>query len=350
MAPLRAPGGGLHTRRREAQPRIPGHGGQATNARVAAIMAASWLKEQIYTAPADRPTLGRRGHMITLALGAWIMLGLFLDFMAHNARTQDPFFSTAHLVMFSGIVAVTVWMLRGVIGPAGSGRRGLGAVPAGYESGLLAIVLFAVTLIADPLWHAVRGVEQGILALTSPSHAPTFVGVVLLLSCPFRAAWVRDPDLNSHAPSLKAFLPTLSSISLTMLFVGLTFTHVWPFFLDQEIVDGRVHEVFRDTLAAGGYPAAVLQEVVRRRFLSGIYLANLMLFAPLLLMLLRWRLPPGAATICTSSASISWWASPCRSKGGPVPSSGRGSAVLPSAPLWSRHGHRRRQENEKRDK
>jgi hypothetical protein len=59
-----------------------------------------------------------------------------------------------------------------------------------------------------------------------------------------------------------------------MVFVGLTFTHVWPFFLDQQVLDGRVREAFGPTLAAGGYPAAVLREVVLRRFLTGIYLGN----------------------------------------------------------------------------
>ncbi len=261
-------------------------------------MTTTGSREREHTHEETRPARGRRGDWIALALGLWLMVGLIFDFMAHNAGTQDPLFSSSHLMLAVGVGAVAAWLAWGVWHRVGAGRHEWATIPAGDNGVLIALVLFVITFGADPLWHVLRGFEKGILALTSPSHAPFFVGVALLLSTPFRTAWrTADADPAGAAPSLRAFLPVILSLSLTMAFVALTFTHVWPFFLDTHILDSQVREALGPVAAAGGYPAAVLREVVLRRFLNGIYLGNLMLFPPLLLLLRRWRPPFGTATI-----------------------------------------------------
>ncbi len=242
--------------------------------------------------------------MITLLLGVWILAGLNSDFMAHRSGVQEPILTSSHLVMFSGIFATAGWILWG-IGSGRSGRRGLAAAPAGYDLGRLAVALFLATLILDQLWHWAFGFEENIKALLSPSHALFFVGLMLLFSSPFRAAWAGARDLDSPRPSLQAFLPITLSIALTVLTVAFTFMYLWPFFLDQQIYDATLRQVINTLPPPAGAGALVVEDVITRRLLADIFLGNLILLAPLFLMLRRWRLPVGTATIYLFITTVS---------------------------------------------
>jgi hypothetical protein len=81
-----------------------------------------------------------------------------------------------------------------------SRRRASGAVdwrlsflPPGYEGARVGLALFALGGIGDAAWHTALGVERGVDALLSPTHLVLFVGLILILTAPFRAAAVA-PD------------------------------------------------------------------------------------------------------------------------------------------------------------
>lgn len=141
------------------------------------------------------PATGRE-HLITVACGLWLTVGLFLDGYAHqNIDGQTESFLTPwHGVFYAGFTAAALWLT------AMSRRRSDGAVdwrlsflPPGYEGARAGLALFALGGIGDAAWHSAFGVERGVDALLSPTHLVLFVGLMLILTAPFRAA-VAAPD------------------------------------------------------------------------------------------------------------------------------------------------------------
>jgi hypothetical protein len=136
-----------------------------------------------------RPVLGRRDHYVTLGLTLWTVLGLYIDAWAHGQSVPESFFSPYHAVFYTGFVATAAWMLRPVLRLPRRGTAWHEQVPCGYDLGLIGIAVFAAGGLGDLAWHARFGIERGIEALMSPPHLGLFVGLILIASSPFRAAW-----------------------------------------------------------------------------------------------------------------------------------------------------------------
>lgn len=232
----------------------------------------------------DRERLSWRQELVTMALGTWLMVGLFVDGWAHANLTElETFFTPWHALFYSGFGATVAWIGWCVMRAQERGRRGLAAVPLGYGLALVGGVAFAAGGAGDLVWHEVWGIEQGIEALFSPTHLLLFAGIALILSAPLRAAWTADPA--DAAPGYRAFLPVLLSASLTTLLVSFMFMFFSAFF-GSPLTAGSPQ--------AGG--AGGLGYDALTSGLAGVFATNLIVLAPVLLLLRRWRLPFGAVT------------------------------------------------------
>jgi hypothetical protein len=220
-----------------------------------------------------------RDDMTTAALCGWVVAGMALDAWAHqNASELETFFTPWHGVLYSGFLVLLAWMAW----------KALGGVPAGYGLGLVGAALFLAGGVADGIWHTVFGIEREIEAALSPTHIALFVGALLMFTTPLRAAW------SSHrlaaAPSLRAFLPALLSLTFAVLLVSFLFFYLSAF--RDPAATLPVERWARD--AAGSFPAL---SYTRRHGVASVLVTNLLLIAPVLLLLRRWRPPFGSATL-----------------------------------------------------
>lgn len=149
------------------------------------------LTEHPTTLDTSRTPATAREHLVTVVCGLWMTVGLFLDGYFHQNLDDDTesFLTPWHAVFYAGFTASALWiawMSRRRDGRAFDWR--LRFLPPGYEAARTGLVLFGLGGIGDALWHTTFGVERGVDALLSPTHLMLFVGLVLILTAPFRAA------------------------------------------------------------------------------------------------------------------------------------------------------------------
>ena len=156
-------------------------------------------------------------------------------------------------------------------------------------------MLFLVSGIGDGVWHTIFGIEQQIEAALSPTHIGLFVGALLMFTTALRAAW--SSDRLPAAPSLRGFLPALLSLTFATLLVSFLFFYL---------------SAFRDPTAtvpferwargvAGPFPALAY---TREHGIASVLVTNLLLIAPVLLLLRRWRPPFGTATVLFTTVAV----------------------------------------------
>jgi hypothetical protein len=250
-------------------------------------------------ATAARPVTTWRQDLVTVVLSTWLVVGVFVDGWAHNNLDQlETFFTPWHALFYSGFTATALWVLRLVTAnlahrPAGSGWQE--AVPVGYGLGLAGLGVFAAGGVADMAWHTMLGIEVSIDALLSPPHLALLVGASTLTTSPLRAALAR----LGPAPSLAALLPALLSLTLLTGQVAFFFQYLspWQYVYATAAYADRVtylqsFGIDYDFLAAGQVLGVV-----------GILATNLIVLAPLLYLLRRWRLPFGTATVLVTAVA-----------------------------------------------
>ncbi|HEY2957990.1 MAG TPA: hypothetical protein VGM21_07235 [Actinomycetota bacterium] len=242
-------------------------------------------------APA-RPRSRWIDDFVTAVLSGWVVTGMVLDAWAHqNASRLETFFTPWHGVLYSGFAAVAAWMVARAL--AGGRSRPLRArVPVGYGLGLAGVAAFLVSGVGDGIWHTFFGVERNLEAALSPTHIGLFLGALLIFTTPLRAAW--SSDRLGPAPGLRELLPAL---------LGLTFTTVLVTFLFYYL------SAFRDPQAIGALLGVVAgsQAVVpfaRELGVAAVQATNLLLLAPVLLLLRRWRPPFGSATLLFATVAF----------------------------------------------
>ncbi|MFD7659005.1 hypothetical protein ACFV4N_33930 [Actinosynnema sp. NPDC059797] len=231
-----------------------------------------------------RPRAGYRTDLVTVLLGTWFSLGLFLDAWAHsNVPELETFFTPWHAVFYSGFAATATWICWIVWRNYQGGARGLAAVPVGYGPAVLALPVFAACGVGDYLWHTFIGIEQGIDILFSPTHLGLISSMILIVSTPLRTAW---SDRSLVEPSFKRFLPAALGLafatSLVLLFAQ---------YADATIYSSEgIVRAFSFDKGDGGSSAA-------GRLAASIMITNVVLVTPLLLAARRFRLPFGTATL-----------------------------------------------------
>jgi hypothetical protein len=249
------------------------------------------LRRTIGTAAASRRRVSYGEHLVTVAMATWLMIGLFVDGWAHNNldTSLESFFTPWHALFYSGFAACAGWLLWLVWRGRRQGLPGASAVPQGYGLGLVGLAVFAVGGAGDMSWHLVFGIERDIDALFSPTHLLLFAGIALIVTSPFRDAWsAPDPP----APSLRAFLPALVSLTLVVSLVAFFFMYWSPY------------TTWAPTRNAAAYIAGAppdYQDSLRYSLttdgVASALTTTLLLVGPLLLIVRRWRPPAGTATV-----------------------------------------------------
>jgi hypothetical protein len=233
-----------------------------------------------------RPVPAFRTNLITVLLGGWFTVGLFLDAWAHNNVPElETFFTPWHAAFYSGFAATAGWILWVVARQFRAGRRGIAAIPLGYGSALVALPAFALFGLGDLVWHTIFGIEQNIKILFSPTHLGLIATMVVIVTTPLRAAW-SDRSLPA-APSLRALLPAVLALAFATTLVMLILQYgnalVWP-------ARGIIEDMSQpDGNSFGGLATAMM-------------VTNLLLLAPMLVVMRRWIMPLGTATTLYAAA------------------------------------------------
>lgn len=238
-----------------------------------------------------RPRPSRRAHLGTVAFGAWLILGLFVDGWAHNNGKPESFFTPWHGVFYSGFAATATWM-------GWQATRGR-AVPAGYGLGIAGVAVFALGGIGDLIWHQIFGIEVDLEALFSPSHLVLFAGALLILTSPLRAEW-GDPTMA--APSLRRFLPALLSATLATATVAFFLMPYSPFLSGAG--SGDVYRFLAEESGFGSEASHWLAEQIRLVGLASVLLTTVVLIGPALLLVRRWVTPFGSLTVLSGAVGL----------------------------------------------
>ncbi|WP_156325196.1 hypothetical protein [Nonomuraea sp. SBT364] len=221
-----------------------------------------------------------RTDLVTALLGVWFGIGLMIDAWAHTnlSAELETFFTPWHAVFYSGFAAVSAWLIWQVLRNVRTGRQGLAAVPMGYLAGLVAIPAFAAFGFADMVWHTVLGIETSIDILFSPSHLGLIVTMLLIITTPLRSAW-KAPDVGAR-PSLGRLLPALVGLAFATTLVSLFLSYGDA----MQWGAGSIVEVFSSLDGSD-------------RLATAMVMTNVIILAPVLLLVRRWELPFGSVTL-----------------------------------------------------
>src|SRR5690349_15061403 len=158
-------------------------------------MAVTSLRGLLVDSGQEQPRTSYRADLVTVGLGLWFVVGLFLDAWAHNnIPGLETFFTPWHAVFYTGFVATAGWICWLIWRQLRAGRRGMAAVPVGYALAVVALPVFAVAGMLDYLWHTVFGIEQNLKILFSPSHLLLITSMIVIVTSPLRAAWASRDD------------------------------------------------------------------------------------------------------------------------------------------------------------
>ncbi len=236
-------------------------------------------------------------HMLTMLMGTWLVVGIFVDGYAHNHRVPESFFTPWHAILYSGFVASALWIV-GLIYANKRRHRGTWrqAIPTGYGLGLIGVAIFLFGGIADMSWHLIFGIEQALDALLSPSHLLLMLGTLLIISSPFRYGWALSPD----QPGWRHFFPILLSTALTVGVVSFFLMYLWTFRYNLPAPD--VIEWYRSR--TDPFFGIRVIEDLEIRGLSYILLNTLLFMSPVFLLLKRWQVPFGSFTFLFTFISV----------------------------------------------
>jgi hypothetical protein len=242
-----------------------------------------------------RPTTSWRDDLVTAALCAWVVTGMVLDAWAHqNVSQLETFFTPWHGVLYSGFAVLMTWMAAKVLTATGLRRERSGA-PVGYGLGLIGVTIFFVSGVGDGIWHTVFGIERDVEAALSPTHIGLFVGALLVFTTPLRAVW--SSNRLGAAPSLREFLPALLSVTFATVLISFLFFYLSAFRDPSSTVPFERWA----SHSSGSFPVLAY---TREHGIASVLITNLLLLAPVLLLLRRWRPPFGSATLLFTTVAV----------------------------------------------
>ena len=217
---------------------------------------------------------GRRDG-VTVALAAWLMVGLFVDGWAHNNLSElETFWTPWHGLFYSGFSATAAWVVWNVVAHREAGRP----TPAGYGPSMVGLGIFAVGGVGDAVWHTIFGVETGVDALFSPTHLLLFAGIILLLLTPVRALRARAHGRVTYRDALPAVIGTALTVVLLQFF----------FMYSSTLNNGTL---------GWEWHAGSNEDLPMLYGILGMLITTAIVFGPTLLWTRRWSLPPGLFTI-----------------------------------------------------
>jgi hypothetical protein len=217
-------------------------------------------------------------------LSVLLMSGLNVDVWAHNHnRVDNTFFTVWHALMYGAFLLFAGFLTLVTIRNLNRGYGLANALPRGYVLSLLGVAVFSIGGIGDMLWHTAFGIEKNTEALLSPTHLVLGIGFILLFSGPVRAVWLRaeQPGANRWLQLLPAVIGLSLGMTILMVFTqyaNSTYNAAYAGW-------NAVHDTSEPnwlTLPLG---------------ISSIILQTAIMMGGLLLLVRRWRLPFGAATL-----------------------------------------------------
>ena len=224
------------------------------------------------------PAASRGFDLIALALAAWVLLGAYVDGIAHvNGATDDTFFTPFHLLLYTGMLAKGIFLAGMQLRNVSRGYSWLQALPRGYLVSLAGVLVMAAGGFLDFLWHTAFGIEANIEAAVSPSHLVAALGTLLFVSGPLRALWGRAEQQRGWSQLFPAITSMLLVISLFSLFLQFAYAISWSRIFTLEQAPGNLF-------------------VWDHALVAMIIVPALLMSASLLLLLRRWALPFGTVT------------------------------------------------------
>jgi hypothetical protein len=156
---------------------------------------------------------------LMVALGAWLIGGLYLDGWAHiHVPALETFFTPWHAVLYSGYLAGAAALAATFGRNVRRGAPWSRALPAGHGLSFGGVFIFLLGGLVDMLWHVAFGIEDGVEGLISPSHLVLALGGGLMVTGPLRAG------LHDGARGRRTWISRMPLVaSLTLLFSLITF-------------------------------------------------------------------------------------------------------------------------------
>lgn len=227
--------------------------------------------------------LERSRHGVTVLLGAWLVLGVFIDGWAHfNRPGLETFFTPWHGLLYSGAAALFGWLLLPAFNTGDRDRRWA----------VTAAAIFTAGGLGDLIWHEILGVEAGLDALVSPTHLLLLTGGILGLTAPLRDG--RGP----HSKDRGGAWPAVGSVTLATALSAFFLLYASPF------TSGA--PTLALTTIPEGSPGHQQAEVPAAAGLAAYLVATAVVVVPLLVLHTRRALPFGSITLLvTSIATLS---------------------------------------------
>lgn len=229
--------------------------------------------------------INRREHLITMLFATWLILGVFVDGFHHNHGDVDSFWTPWHALLYSGFFASALWIFYLVYRTKRQIHKGWReSIPSGYGLGVLGVFVFFIGGLADMLWHVFLGIEHDVAALLSPSHLTLLVGILLIVTSPYRALWREGGE--------KQPFTALLSITLTFCMLSFFLWYAWAFTNDlssTKALDSHLSYYHSNQL----HPVL---DGLEKRGVEQTIITTVLLMYPILLSLKRWRIPFGAIT------------------------------------------------------
>ncbi len=253
--------------------------------RLESMQAAFGLSER-KTRHKGYPAASRSFDLIALALAAWVLLGGYVDGIAHvNGATDDTFFTPFHLLLYTGMLAKGIFLAGMQLRNVSRGHSWLQALPRGYLTSLVGIAMMATSGFLDFLWHTAFGIEADIEASVSPPHLLLALSALVFMSGPLRALWGRAGAQRGWAQLFPAIASALLVYSIFSLFTQFAHAISWV-----------------ELYTAAGAPGSLF--VWDHALTARVIIPAILMNAILLLLLRRWPLPFGAVTFLLLGNSI----------------------------------------------
>jgi hypothetical protein len=223
---------------------------------------------------------------LMVALGAWLIGGLYLDGWAHiHVPALETFFTPWHAVLYSGYLAGAAALATTVFRNRRWGASWLRALPVGYGLSLIGALIFLFGGLGDMLWHVTFGIEDGVEGLISPTHLALALGGGLMVTGPLRAG------LHGAAPARPRWIARMPLVASLTLFLSLI-----TFFTEYASPYGTTWVAVAP--ASGTRGAAFLYQSVG---LAGFLVQPAVLMGLVLFVLRSWSFPLGSLTLLLSA-------------------------------------------------